>query len=244
MKKLLCPKILPWFTMGAGGLGLCLRVWFYAGIDEKGLLPAKHPSLTLVFILTALVLGVLFLCARQLRPIGKYSRLFPAGIGRCVGCFAGAAGMLYGGIYYLSGNVLGIFAFSLGLIAAGSLVYLGLLRRKGSRPPFVLHAALTVFLMLFTVCSCRIWGSESQINSYIFPLFACVCLMLTAYHKTVLDVRKGNRFWLVFFSQAALFFSCLSLVGKTRFFYLTMIVYLALDLCSVQPGKAEQPEEA
>ncbi len=244
MKKILNPKILPWFTMGAGGLGLVLRSWFYAGIDEKGLLPAKHPSLPMAFILFALVLAVAFLCARQLRPIHKYTRLFPAGLSRAIGCFAGGAGALYAGIYFLRTGGLGIITLILGIAAAGSLVYLGILRKKGSRPPFLLHTLLTVFLMLFTVCNCRIWGSESQIQSYIFPLFACVFLMLTAYHKTVLDVRKGSRLWLVFFSQAALFCCCLSLVGKNRFFYLTMIIYLALDLCTVNKGKPEQPEEA
>ena len=66
--------------------------------------------------------------------------------------------------------------------------------------------------------------------------------MLTAYHTTALDVRKGGRQWLVFFNQAALFFCCLSLSGKTRFFYLTMILWLALDLCSV--SQKHQPEEA
>ena len=245
MKKLLKPNIFPWFTMGTGGIGLVLQVWYRAGMDEKGLLPGRHPATILSFLLTALVLATIFLCARQLRPIGKYSRLFPAGLGRAIGCFVAAAGVLYGGIYYLSGNLLGILTFIISLAATGSLVFLGILRKKGSRPPFLLHTVLTIFTMLFLVCNCRIWGAEPQIMSYFFPLFACIFLMLTAYHKTVLDVRKNGRLMLVFCSQAALFFSCLALTGKNRFFYLTMIVWLALDLCSVSnKGKSEPSEEA
>lgn len=243
MKKLLNPKILPWFTMGAGGLGLALQLWFRAGIDEKGLLPASHPALPITYILMALSLAVVFLCARQLPPVAKYSRLFPAGAGRAIGCAACAAGVLYAGIYcliYSSG--LGIVTFAVSLGAAAAMGYLAFLRKKGSRPAMALHAVLTVFLMLFLISNCRAWGSESQIQTYIFPLFAGVFLMLTGYHSTVADVRKSSRQWLVFSNQAALFFCCLSLAGNNRFFYLMMIIYLALDLCSVNRGC--QPEEA
>lgn len=243
MKKLLNPKILPWFTMGAGGLGLALQLWFWAGMDEKGLLPASHPALPITYILTALALAVIFLCARQLPPIAKYSRLFPAGMGRAVGCAAGGAGVLYAGIYcLLHSSTLGIVTFAVSLIAAAAMGYLAFLRKKGGRPAMALHTVLTVFLMLFLICNCRHWGSEPQIQSYIFPLFAGVFLMLGGYWSTVVDVRKSSRQWLVFSNQAALLFCCLSLAGNNRFFYLMMIIYLALDLCCVSKGR--QPEEA
>lgn len=243
MKKCLSPKILPWFTMGAGGLGLVLQLWFRSGIDGKGLLPASHPALPLTYILIALVLAVVFLCARQLPPIGKYSRLFPVGIGRAVGCAAAAVGVLYAGLCFLkTGGGLGIVTFAAGLAAAAAMGFMAFLRLKGGRPAVALHTLLTAFFMLFTVCNCRSWGSEPQVQGYIFPLFACVFLMLTGYHNTVLDVQKGGRARLVFYNQAALFFCCLSLAGSDRFFFLTMIVYLALDLCSVSRGR--EPEEA
>ena len=243
MKKILNPKILPWFTMGAGGLGLVLQLWFRSGIDEKGLLPASHPALPLTYILMALVLVVVFLCARQLSPIAKYSRLFPVGIGRAVGCAVAAAGILYAGLCFLkSGSGLGIITFAVGWLAAAAMAFLAFLRLKGGRPAVALHTLLTVFFMLFTVCNCRIWGAEPQVQGYIFPLLACVFLMLTGYHNTVLDVQKGGRTRLVFYNQAALFFCCLSLAGSYRIFYLAMIVYLALDLCCVSRGR--QPEEA
>lgn len=243
MKKLLNPKILPWFTMGAGGLGLALQLWFRAGIDEKGLLPASHIALPLTYILMALSLAVIFLCARQLSPVAKYSRLFPAGVRRAVGCAACAAGVLYAGIYcliYSSG--LGIVTFAACLVAAAAMGYLVFLRKKGGRPAMALHTVLTISFMLFLICNCRNWGSEPQIQSYIFPLFAGVFLMLGGYHSTVSAVRKSSRQWLVFSNQAALLFCCLSLAGNNRFFYLMMIIYLALDLCSVSIGR--QPEEA
>ena len=59
-------SILPYFTMGAGGIGLCLRLRLYSAIDEKGLLPFRHPADILLYVLSALTIGVLFLATREL----------------------------------------------------------------------------------------------------------------------------------------------------------------------------------
>lgn len=249
MKNLFRPHILPWFTLGAGGVGLALRIWLYANVDEKGLLPTNHPAALLIYILTALVFIVLFLSVRQLRPMTKYARLFPAGIGRAVGCAAGAAGILSAALFrfFNGAGVLGILTVVIGAAAAISLAYTAFLRLKGRRPFFLLHAVLTVFLMLYTVCQCQIWGSEPEVQAYFFPLLACIALMLTGYYLSVLDTRRGSRQWLVFFDQAALFCCCLSLNGENRLFYLGMAVWLTLDLCSVEVRPApiaRPPEEA
>lgn len=240
MKNLFRPNILPWFTLGAGALGLTLRVWLYANIDEKGLLPVRHPADVLICILTALVFVVLFLSVRQLRPMAKYSRLFPAGAGRAIGCGAGAAGIVCGLICstFSGYDLIGILTMICGVAAAASLVFIGFQRLRGIRPSFLLHAALTVFLMLYTVCQCRAWGSEPQVQEYFFQLLACIFLMLTSYYLSVLDTRKAGRQWLVFFNQSALFCCCLCLNSAHRLFYLGMAVWLALDLCSVEVKSA------
>ena len=236
MKNIVRPNILPWFTLGAGGLGLALRFWLYASKDEKGLLPVRHPSDVLIFLLTALVAVVLFVCVRQLRPMAKYARLFPAGIGRAVGCAAGAAGVLCGTIfrYFNSTGMLRLLTCAVGAVAAISLGYTAFLRLKGRRPSFLLHGIFTVFLMLYTVCQCQYWGSEPEVQAFLFPLLACIALMLTGYYLSVLDTRKGSRQWLVFFDQAALYCCCLSLNGENSLFYLGMAIWLTLDLCSVE----------
>lgn len=236
MKNMVRPNILPWFTLGCGGLGLALRLWLYSDIDEKGLLPAAHPAAALLFILTGLTLAVLFLCVRPLNPISKYARLFPSGMGRVLGCGAGAVGILAGVIHQYKGNggFLHLFTLLLGALAALCLGWTAVDRLRGSRPSFLLHTVITVFFILYAVCNCRIWGAEPQIQEYVFSLLACICLMLTGYYLSVLDTRKSSRRWLVFFNQAALFFCCLSLNGENRLFYLGMILWLALDLCSVE----------
>ena len=73
MKHPFRSRILPHFTLGAGLLGLALRIWLFSDIDGKGLLPAGHPADSALYILTALTLGILYLATRELtsRKISK-----------------------------------------------------------------------------------------------------------------------------------------------------------------------------
>ena len=242
MKSFFKPQLLPWITLGLGGIGLALRIWLQSAVDEKGLLPQDHIAQILLFVLTAVLLVVLFLCARPLSPVGKYSRLFPASLFRALGCAAGAAGILIAAIgQFSSSNVLGIATFVLGLPAAACLGYIALCRYKAIQPSYLFYAVITLFLMIYTVCRCRNWGSEPQLLEYFFQLLTSVFLMLTAYYQTVLTSQKGSRRWFVFCSQGAAFCCCVSLAGPDKIFYLLMSAWLCLDLCTL---KIKRPRPA
>jgi hypothetical protein len=237
MKISLKPNLLPWLTLGLGGIGLALRLWLQAQTDDWGLLPAGHVAQVLLCVLTAVVMAALFFCIRPLAPVNKYSRLFPASLKAAIGCGIGAVGLLVAAIGQLlaASDVLSIAAFVLGLLAAGCLGYLGLCRYKGIGPSYLFYALITVFLMLYTVCQCRNWGSEPQLMLYAFQLLTCIFLVLTGYYPTVLASQKGSRRWFVFCSQSALFFCCVSLAGENKLFFMAMAAWLALDLCVLQP---------
>lgn len=233
---MLKPKSLPWIILAAGLSGLALRLWLFTGLDANGLLPASHPASALCFLLTALAVGTAYLCARPLRPLSNHALLFPASILRSVGCFAGAAGMLYAAVteFFSGGGALPLVTATIGLIATGCLCLVGVFRLKGLRPSFLFHSATTVFMMLYTVCQCRHWSSEPQLQVYFFPLIGSVLLMMTGYYHSVLDLQKGSRRWFVFCSQTALFFCLLSLNDRNWPFYLCMALWLLLDRCSLQ----------
>ena len=245
MKNFFKSTLLPWFTLGAGGIGLALRIWLFSAVDDKGLLPAGHFADIATFVLTAAVMVVLFLCVQPLSPVGKYSKLFPGSLYRTIGCGLGALGILFAAVTALSSQagILCVAAFVAGLLAAAALGYVALCRFKGIRPSFVSHAVITVFLMLYTVSQCRVWGSEPQMQHYCFQLLGCIFLMLTGYHHTVLDSQKGSRRWFVFFSQAALFCCCLCFSGENRLFYMGMAAWQALDLCSLQVKRPRYCQE-
>ena len=240
MKQLLKPNILPWFTLGVGAQGLLLRIWLLTGgIDEKGLLVTGHPANVLLFILTAFTLAVLFLCVRPLGPATSYSQLFPFSLPALIGNGIAAAGMAIVAIRQLAGSedTFSLLSGIVGLVAASSLAYLGWCRLKQLRPSFVFHGVVTGYLMLYTITQYRGWGSETQVSLYFIPLLACICLMLSAYHRTALDANTGKRIWYVLFNQAALFFCIASLWGKEWLFYGVMAVWTCTNLCSLPSGK-------
>lgn len=238
--KFLKPQLLPLFTLVAGILGFLLRLLLSrTGIDEKGLLMADHYAGTLLLILTAIVLAVLFLGCRKLQNVDRYSAMFPASSLGLAGCILTAAGILYVGIDDLIAQqdnfsvVVGLFA----IVCAVCLVVLGIYRKQGKQPGYLLHACLTVFLMIQLISEYRYWSPEPQLLLYFFPLLATVFLMLTAYQATCLDAGRGSRRWYVFANLAAVFFCCVSLPGDHWIFYLSMVLWAGTNLCSLQAFK-------
>ena len=198
-------SILPYFTLGAGGIGLILRLWLFSATDAKGLLPASHPADTLLYILSALVLAVLFLACREpgTAPFPHRFRQIGETAGNLI---ASVCLILYGFLGH--GILLSAIACLIGGIA---LLFSAFLAWKRKSLPYWVIAVLTVALMVITVTKCRAWGAIPQLQHYIFPLLACVFLILTAYHRTTLAAKQGKRRHVAFFSQGALFFCLLSL---------------------------------
>lgn len=228
------PNILPWFTLGAGGLGICLRVWLLGLKDEQGLLPAGHIAGTMSFILFALVLGVIFLCARQLTPMHRYSHLFPADLFGAIGCAVGAVGFVYAAFSQPINSFLAVLCLIAGIAAALSLLFTGYCRMTGKQSAFWFHCIITVYFMLHLIRQCRTWGSQPQLQLYFFAFLGSVFLLLTAYQRTALDAGHGLRQWYVFFNQSALFCCLMASVGEQKLFYLTMAAWTATNLCSLQ----------
>lgn len=234
MKIALKPTLLPWFTLGAGGLGLCLQVWLRSKADDQGLLPAGHIAGSLSLILFALVMVVLFLCSRKLTPMHRYSHLFPADLLGAAGCTVGAVGFVLAAFSQPSSNVLTILHMICGICAAACLLLCGYCRFTGRQPVFWYHCVITVFFMLHLILICKQWGAQPQLQLYFFPSLAVIFLLLTAYQHTTLDAGRGLRQWYVFFNQSALFCCLLAAAGENKLFYLTMAAWMSTNLCSLQ----------
>lgn len=237
-------KYLPIVTLILGLIGAGLRFWlFRTGVDEKGLLVTSHPANSLTFILTGVALLVSFLATRKLRKIRSHKRLYPASVLPLLGCIPAALGIVWTAWaeFQLKNDMITLITMILAVLAAVSLILLGIGRQKGLRPNFLMQTLLTVFLMFHLVAQYRLWSSEPQLQIYCFQLLASVCLMLCVFHGTILDTRAGSRRQFVFFNQGALFFCCMSLVGDSWIFYLAMGLFCATNLCSLQ-DKAYQPK--
>jgi len=233
--------------LAVGGIGFILRLCLFAFcVDDKGLLMAGHPLGITVYILTVLFMAALLLRVRGLQAaVPAYRKLFPGSLLSAIGCIAAGAGILFTAAdeLILRRDMVTMITAILALLACVSLILLGLHRKKGQRPSYLLHTGVTVYMMFHLISQYRLWSPEPQLQIYFFPLLASVFLMLTAYQAVCLDIKKGDRRAYVFFNQAALFCSCLSLVNENWLFYLTMGIWTATNLCSFRPAKTETPPE-
>ena len=243
MKKVF-PRCLPWFSLGAGLLGLLLRFWLQrTGIDFLGLFEDGHPATILMFVLTALTLPVLLLCARPLKDGLGYRKLFAPSLPNLIGCIIGAGGILVADLTELSQrtDLVSIVTFFVGILAAVGIVCSGICRLRGWHMTFLWRCATIAYFTLHLLSQYRSWSSEPQLMKYFFPLLASISLMLCSYFRAVLDVEQKSRRWYVFTNQTALFFCFLSVIGENVFFYLPMGIWTATELCSLrQPKPAPQ----
>ena len=92
------PRILKVTVLSAGLLGLLLRlVLMQTGVDEKGLLIAGHWADCSSWLLTACVIGLIFLSQRKRTGPADYSVACPASPVRSVGSLIAAFGFLLSG---------------------------------------------------------------------------------------------------------------------------------------------------
>lgn len=230
MKHPFRSHMLPIFTMGAGAIGLALRIWLFSGIDEKGLLPVGHPADAALYILTALTLGILFLATRELtpRPVSKpFYRL----AGTCV-YVLGGLGMISTAVMHFSAGTVRLSGVAIIACVIGGIAMfcMAVLHLFGKGTPYWLNAVLTVVLMLDTVAQCQIWGAVPQLQEYFFPLLASVFLIISAYLATASAAGRGKAKLHVFFSQGALFLCCLSLNTAQWPLYFGMLFWAAFQI--------------
>ena len=243
--KALKATLLPFLSIGCGGLALSLRFILNSSRDELGLLPNGHICSILAYVLMVLFLVTLGLCVRSLAPMSSYKALFPASQIRATGCALAAIGFLYAGICSIGeGGVVGTIMLVLGILCTLSMSNIALARLAGLTPNGWLHMLPVVFLMGRAVLQVRQWSATIQTAAYIFPLLASIFLMLAAYYHANLNIRKKGRRWFVFSSQAALFFCLGALADNDPVFYLTMAGWMACDLCiTTNPQKRNPAQE-
>lgn len=245
MKNIFKATNLPALIMGTGGLGLLLRVWLMSsGIDDKGFLVGSHPANILLWLLVAAVLVMLLLLTKNLVAAPNYDFNFPKSTTSSRGIYLAALGMGFGSFVDAFTVTTGIEILTtvMGLVATLMLVLSGYYRRRGQVPSMLTHIVISIYLMLRLINYYRTWSSDPQIMDYCFPLLATACLMLAAYHRASFDVNVGRRRPYAFFNLAAVFFSCLSMVGWGNImFYMSASVWMITDLCSLIPMPGIKP---
>lgn len=234
---------LKYLILGAGGLGLVLRIILYTtGIDGRSLLVRGHWASVALWILTLAVAAVIYLSTRKMEgPVD----LHPASLMGAVGAFAAMAGIALTTLSQFSefSSRLHLIVWVLGLCSAIALGWVGVCRLTGKQPNFLLHAVLCLYFALRMVSQYQLWSSDPQLQDYCFYLSAYVALMLTAYHHAAFGAQMGNHRAIWFFSLASVYLCCLSLNSRMdTLLLLGCGVWAFTNLTSVIPGQQPAPE--
>lgn len=214
MKSIIKPEQLKFLILGAGGLGLALRVILYAtGIDGRGLLVADHWSHIAVWVLTFAAVGGAFLLTRPIDGPTDHAAAYPVSLSAALGAFAAMVGIGFTvGLEFAEfSNRLNLIVWILGLGSVIAMGRIGICRLTGKQPNVLLHAVVCLYFALRMVSQYRLWSSDPQLQDYCFYLLAYVALMLSAYHHAAFDADMGRHRSLWFFSLMAVYLCCLSL---------------------------------
>ena len=132
----------------------------------------------------------------------------------------------------------------LAFLSVPCLIFTGYCRIKGQRPFVLFHAVIFLFYALYMVCQYRVWSAEPQLPDYIFHIFACVFLTLTAYYHTAFDVGVGKRRMQLFCGLMAAYLCFLALVGSgDGRFYFGSGVWAWANLCPLDPPASRQSSD-
>ena len=165
------------------------RLMYFVAVDEKGLLTAWNwPGILLAVITAALVVVAVMGC-RSLTEDENPADLIPGWVWGCA-LALGIVTMLL--TETTKGDSLAKIRYWLGWVSVPCLLATSIGLHLGKRPVFLLHGIVCLFFGLNLVDYYRVWSGEPQIMDYLFQLFGCVGLLLTAYQRTAFDVEAGN----------------------------------------------------
>ncbi len=246
MKNAFYYTILP--VLSSGTLGLSLRFSLQqTGFDEKGFLISGHPSWILLWILTALTLGFLLYATWKLKNGNEYHANFPASPVGGIGTALGAAGIGITSFIELAAGTQGIDTLCaiMGLASALILIFVAYCRWKGLHPTPLTHITVSLFFLLRLICFYRHWSADPRLLDYIFQLLATVFVMLATYQRAVFDANYGSRRAFAFYSLAAVYCCCLSLVSwQDVLLFLSLALWMLTDLCRLTPMESQpEPQE-
>ena len=248
MKKFLHPTYLPILVPLASILALALRLWTMGGgPNSEGLYAPQPLAWALLALVTVLTLAGIFTLTRRLKNPGRYADNFPASPLGAVGCVAGSLGILFSALttLFAAQDLLSKLTGILGLVSTLALLLTAVARFRGAKPNFVFHVVTCLYFALRIFDCCKHWSNVTQIGAFLFQFLASICVMLASYQLCCFDVNLGNRPSSLLWSLSGVYFCVLALpMGENIYFYAGMLLWLMLNLCSLRPMKAPQPQPA
>lgn len=247
--KLLRSRPIFWavvLTLGAVGGAFRLGT-FGPAMDDKGLLECGHPMVLGLLVCTLAALALSLVLAARSGGSNRFRDNFPPSRLGAVGHFVLAVGIFSTALLEQAkvGGWLGMIWQVLGLSAPIYLGLAGYARYLGRPACLFTHLTLCVYFVFHVVNQYRTWSADPQLTDYLFALMASVSLILFAYYHTAFDVDAGKRRPMLFWGLMGIYL-CLSNLTHTEqpLVYLTGAVWMATNLCSLEPVPLPEPPAA
>lgn len=248
MKKILNPKLLPVYTVLLSLVGMALRLWTVgSGPDEAGLYPRNTFAWVVMWLFTALTIGLIYFTSARLKKTGSYHESFSPSLPGAVGCILAAVAFASAGIHAFMNDAtfLDIPAGLLGIASCVGLLVAGYARLKGNQPAFLCHLIPCLFMALHIFIQCRRWSNTTQFGTFVFPFLGLLSVMLSLYQQTLFDVSKGCRKTAVLWSLCSVYLCMVGVIANDNWpFYTGMAVWQFTNLCSLKPLKRKTAETA
>lgn len=221
------------------------RALYLAAVDEKGLLVSGHPLSLALW--AAVLCGAVLIAAAvwKLDGAGTYADNFKAAP---MAALAHLWLALVIGRMVLRNDFQGMDRIALllrvvGAVTVPGLVWAGVDRFRGRKPFFLVHAGLTVFLLLYLISWYQVWSANPQMQDYVFDLLGGVALVLFGYQLTAFEADRGNRRLHLAMGLLAVLLCAGALAGPENFdLYGAGMIWAATDLCRVIPPKKDEVE--
>lgn len=246
MKELKLTAVLTPAVLVLSVAACCLRKALYAmAVDEKGLLTSGHP---LELLLWAVILAgtmLIVLTVRKLDGSNVYEENFRPSLPAGHFLLAAVIFMMVLRNDFQGSDQLARIQRILGAVIVPGLLWGGICRFRGRKPFFLIHAALCLFLLLYTVSRYQGWSGNPQLQDYIFELLAAVALILFSYHCAAFEAGMGKRRAQLTAGLLAVLLCGAAAPGmEAPGLYAAGLLWAAANLCSLAPPPKKEEVES
>lgn len=232
-------RYLPWIVLALGAVGLVLRwVLYRVNLDERLLLKPGHPLEILLWLLTAGTFVLIAFCALKMKEPAAYKGNFPLSKAACIGCCA-AAFLICFTVLSMDAKLPGVPGLLwkvLGVLCAPCLLAAGFGRLLGRKPLGLMYVVPCLFYMFHLINHYRTWSSESQLETYFYPLFAAIAMTFFLFYTAAFAVDIPHRRLQIATGLSAVFL-CMVDLSRTDCPWLCLagVILCLTGLCAPEP---------
>lgn len=187
---------LPEIVAALGVAGMALRwILYRVNLDQRRLLKPGHPLEILLWLLTFAAFVLIVVCSLKSREPVSYQDNFPPSKRAWIGCCVAAFLICYTVLSKEARlpGMPGILWKVLGVLCAPCLLAAGFSRYLGHKTPSLLYLAPCLFYMFHIINHYRVWSSESQLQTYFYPLFAAIAMTFFLFYTAAFAVDMPYR---------------------------------------------------